>query len=165
MESGRTLRKLWQVDGEEYKGLPVYSAPGTHTAALEVLRKYLQPEGKALNLAAGTGAWLTRLQDFGFQQLDAVELSVDKFYFNDLKPRPLDLNSGSHEAFDSLFRLVTALGIIEHLDCPRHFLQKIYQLLADDGYLLLTTPSIGSWRGRLKFLYFSRVRSANAPDA
>lgn len=149
---GERKLQLWGIDSEEYKGLPVFCAPGTHAAALEILAKHIQPDGEVLDLAAGTGAWLTRLQDFGFQQLDAVELSVDKFYCRNIKARPLDLNTGFSEVFDSSFRLVTALEIIEHLDSPRHFLQQIYQLLSAGGYLLLTTPNIGSWRGRLKFL-------------
>ena len=48
--------------------------------------------------------------------------------------------------------LVSALEIMEHLDCPRDFLREINVLLQDGGHVVLTTPNIGHWTSRLTFL-------------
>lgn len=146
------LRDLWSVPRSHYKGLMSYCAPGTHEAALAVLLQHVQPRGNVLDLAAGSGAWLGRLRDAGFKDLCAVELNVDWFELEGLTPRPIDLNTTFSQEFDSPFGLVTAIEIMEHLDCPRDFLRQIHHLLRDDGYLLLTTPNIGHWIGRLRFL-------------
>lgn len=105
-----------------------------------------------LDLAAGSGAWLARLHDAGFSDLSAVELNAEGFGFDAVQPRSMDLNAPFCEAFDSSFNLVTAIEIIEHLDSPRHLLREIHHLLSKDGYLLLTTPNVGTWRGRINFL-------------
>ena len=95
----------------------------------------------------------------------AVELDTKRFEFKQVTPQPLDLNSDFSQKLDSSnFNLITALEIIEHLDCPRNFLRTIHQLLANDGYLLVTTPNIGHWSGRLRFLASAEHRYFKESD-
>lgn len=47
---------------------------------------------------------------------------MERFEFNKVNPLPLNLNDDfSQKLTLSQFKLVTAIEIIEHLDCPRHF--------------------------------------------
>ena len=121
---------------------------------MKLVSKHVAPaQSSALDLAAGSGAWLSRLHDAGFTDLDAVELNVEMFGFDAVQPRALDLNTTFSQSIESSFQLVTALEIIEHLDSPRNFLRQVHSLLDDNGYLLVTTPNVGTWQGRLRFLF------------
>jgi SAM-dependent methyltransferase len=105
-----------------------------------------------LDLAAGTGAFLARLRREGFSDLSAAELDLETFKLPGLRPVAVDLNTDFARAFDRPYGLITAIEIIEHLDSPRHFLHEIWQLLSPDGYLLVSTPNIAHWVGRVRFV-------------
>lgn len=112
-----------------------------------------------LDLGAGSGAWLARLRDAGFDELSAIELNRHWFRIDGVAPLVVDLNCAFADDFDQRFRLVTALEIIEHLDNPRRVLREVHRLLHEDGYLLVTTPNISHWAGRLHFLRSGEHRS------
>jgi SAM-dependent methyltransferase len=132
--------------------LPARCAPGTHEAAIDVISKNVPTKGSVLDLAAGTGAFLARLRQHGFTDLSAAELDVDTFGFPSVYPVPVDLNTDFSDEFQEKFKLVTAIEIIEHLDSPRHFLKQIWNLLEPNGHLLVSTPNIAHWVGRLRFV-------------
>lgn len=143
-----------EFSNRNYNGLVERAAPGVHEAAMKLVSKHVaQVQSSVLDLAAGSGAWLSRLHDAGFSDLDAVELNVEMFGFDAVQPRALDLNATFSQSIESSFQLVTALEIIEHLDSPRNFLRQVHSLLDDNGYLLVTTPNVGTWQGRLRFLF------------
>jgi SAM-dependent methyltransferase len=159
------MNNLWRLPPDEYKGLPIRCAPNTHAVALSLLTDHTSVRERVLDLAAGSGAWLARLNDAGFDLFTAVELDTKRFEFIQVTPLPLDLNRDFSQKLDSSnFNLITALEIIEHLDCPRNFLKTIHQLLAKDGYLLVTTPNIGHWSGRLRFLASAEHRYFKESD-
>lgn len=143
---------LWHVPRSHYRGLMCWCAPGVHEAALQMLLPHVRRNCRVLDLAAGTGAWLARLMDAGFEDLHAVELNTEWFELAGVDPCPLDLNSAFAEQVNGPFELISAIEIVEHLDCPRHFLRQARALMNDDGHLLLSTPNIAQWRGRLTFL-------------
>jgi len=117
-----------------------------------------------LDLASGSGAFLARLRDQGFTDLDAVEIDQQSFAFPGLKPRHVDLNSDFAAQIERRYGLISALEILEHLDSPRHFLRQIHALLQPSGYLLLSTPNIANWAGRLRFLLWGEHRQFQEHD-
>jgi 2-polyprenyl-3-methyl-5-hydroxy-6-metoxy-1,4-benzoquinol methylase len=140
-------------------------APGTHEAAGELIRRHVDRHARVLDLASGTGAFLTRLSDMGFADLSAVELNVEGFAVEGITPRAVDLNQDfAGEWSGSQFGLVTAIEIIEHLDSPRHFLRNIRELLSEGGHLLLTTPNVSHWLGRLRFAMSGELRQFQRHD-
>jgi len=146
----------------EYAGLIMRCAPGTHEAVEKMLDIHDVPRGSALDLAAGSGALLARLRDRGHVALEAVELEAQGWRLDGIPLKSIDLNSDFASVFDKRFDLVTATEIIEHLDAPRHFLRQIAQLLRPGGHLIVSTPNIAHWFGRIRFLldgehrYFQR---------
>ena len=152
------MGRLWIQPFGQYRGLGMRCAPGTHEAAQALLDRHGIRPGSALDLAAGSGAFVLRLKDLGVAHVEAVERDVDNFKADGIAVRPLDLNEPFAAKFDRRFDLVSAIEIIEHLDSPRQFLREARQLLADDGRLLLSTPNVGNWRGRLKFLRSGDLR-------
>jgi 2-polyprenyl-3-methyl-5-hydroxy-6-metoxy-1,4-benzoquinol methylase len=125
---------------------------------MEVIREAGVKSGAVLDLASGSGAMLARLRDGGFGDLTAVELDAKKFGLDGVEPRAVDLNGDFSKELGRKFSLITAIEIIEHLDSPRHFLQQCRELLEDSGTLLVTTPNIAEWMGRLKFLLTGTLR-------
>jgi SAM-dependent methyltransferase len=149
---------LWQVQPESYNGLLMRCAPGTHEAAMGLLRRNAIVPKSVLDLASGSGALVARMKDAGVTDVSAVELDAAKFAVAGITPLPLDLNTGFAAAIGRTFSLITAIEIVEHLDSPRHFLQQIRQLLSDDGVVLLSTPNVADWLGRIKFLLTGTLR-------
>jgi SAM-dependent methyltransferase len=117
-----------------------------------------------LDLAAGTGALLARLRDLGFDHLNAVELDLPVFGLAGVEPVAVDLNTDFADALGRTFDLVTAVEIIEHLDSPRHFLGQIWKLLKPGGHLVISTPNIAHWMGRLWFLMRGELRYFKESD-
>jgi SAM-dependent methyltransferase len=115
-------------------------------------------------LASGTGAFLARLRDHGYADLAAIELNVEGFDLEGVTPQPIDLNSPFADQLPRDFGLVSAIEIIEHLDCPRQFLRGVRELLTDGGHLLLTTPNVSHWLGRLRFLLSGELRQFQRRD-
>lgn len=120
--------------------------------------------GSVLDLAAGTGSFLARLRDAGVADLNAVELDLPVFALPGVDPVAVDLNSPFSTGFSRRFDLVTAIEIIEHLDFPRHFLGQIWKLLEPGGHLVLSTPNIAHWVGRLWFLLHGEMRYFKESD-
>ena len=158
----------WRLPLEEYEGRLARCAPGTHAAAAALLAEARPSPGEArvIDLASGTGAFLARLRDLGYRDLAAVELNVDGFALEGVTPQAVDLNSPFAGAAlpANTFDLVSAIEIIEHLDCPRAFLRNVHAILRDGGHLLLTTPNISSWLGRARFLLSGELRQFQQHD-
>lgn len=127
-------------------------APGTHEAAFALLVRHIDPCAGVVDLGSGSGAFLARLEDAGFRDLHAVEFDQPRFELDGIDPLTLDLNRDFSERLGRRFRVVIAIEIIEHLESPTRFLRQAHQLLEDDGLLLISTPNLASWIGRLKFL-------------
>lgn len=142
---------LWRRARQTYGGLLMHCAPGTHEASLALLERGGAPRSGVLDLGAGTGAFLARLRDSGFTDLQAVELHTIGFQLEGVGCTSLDLNGEYARAFSRQFNLISALEIIEHLDSPRAFVRQARRLLSDGGMLLLSTPNVAHWAGRLKF--------------
>ena len=144
--------KHWSLPPAEFNGLPGRCAPGTHEAAMDLINRHLPGKGSVLDLAAGTGAFLARMKQNGFEDLSAAELDLETFRLAAVKPLPVDLNTDFCGTFPGQFGLVTAIEIIEHLDNPRHFLRQIWNLLKSGGYTVVSTPNIAHWFGRVRFV-------------
>ena len=152
------LKPYWRRNVSQYKGFSNRCAPGTHEAAISMLQKRGLCRGSVLDLAAGTGALLARLRDSGMSDLNAIELDTPVFRLPGVTPQAVDLNTEFSKSFTRRFGMVTAVEIIEHLDSPRHFLRQIWQLLEPDGYLLISTPNVAHWVGRIWFLLRGELR-------
>ncbi|MDP9174621.1 MAG: class I SAM-dependent methyltransferase [Planctomycetota bacterium] len=133
-------------------------APGIHQIVATMLQGLQIVRGPVLDLGSGSGALLARLGDEGFTDLNAVELNAQKFGLAGVVPIAIDLNSRFAASFSRRFSLITCVEIIEHLDSPRNFLTEVRELLADDGLLLLTTPNVADWMGRIRFLLTGTLR-------
>lgn len=144
--------RLMRKNMEYYKGLMNGCAPGTHSRLIELMLKIGTPRDAVLDLGAGSGALLQRLRDAGFKDLHAADLAITNFRLQDIPYTRVDLNGELSRSFNRKFKVICMSEVIEHLDSPRFSLARVRNLLYDDGWLALTTPNVGFWEGRIKFL-------------
>jgi 2-polyprenyl-3-methyl-5-hydroxy-6-metoxy-1,4-benzoquinol methylase len=138
--------------------LPERTVAGLHPALFKKLPA-LDHSTPILDLGCGSGAWLERLAVAGFNDLHGVEADLSQFrsrharcYQANLDFDP-DLGLGAKK-----FGLITAIELIEHLENPGRFFYHVSRYLADDGYLLLTSPNIHSVLCRFRFLITGKLK-------
>lgn len=124
---------------------------------------------RCLDIGAGNGRFLGELKEIGFSQLYAVE--PNESLATALLDKGFVVEKGmmKDESFGaSLFNLINAGDVIEHLVSPIAFIKSLRGKLSEDGILIITTPNIEStWSRFTYFLYkhFSIPWSSLTPIA
>lgn len=131
--------------------------PGLHDSLLKQFKNYVAQPSNILDLAAGSGAWVSRLQSLGYS-VTAADINKNDFAATGIKFIQTDLNRDFGENLGGPYDAVTAIEIIEHLENPRHFLRQCKTLLKPGGILFVTTPNIECVPGRLRFLLTGNFR-------
>src|SRR4051812_2324371 len=106
---GEIVSEWWRRQLGEYQGRLMRCAPGTHESAAQLIARHVPRDARVLDLAPGTGAFLARLRDLGYTNLDAVELNIEGFRVDGVTPRPVDLNANFADALPHELNLVTAI--------------------------------------------------------
>lgn len=135
----------------DYKGLPIYAAPGLHDTAAAMLGTVAATGARVLEFGAGSGAMSLRLSDLGFD-ITASDLFAESFKPAHVPFVVADLNSAFAAQWPLGFDAVMALEIIEHLENPRQVLRQIRALLPVGGQLVLSTPNIANPVSQALFL-------------
>lgn len=135
----------------DYKGLPIYAAPGLHEAAAALLASAVAPGSRVLEFGAGSGAMSLRLDDAGYR-VTASDLFPESFVPGHVPFVAADLNGPFARQWPEGFDAVMALEIVEHLENPRHMLRQVRELLPAGGRLILSTPNIANPVSQALFL-------------
>ena len=135
----------------DYRGLPIYAAPGLHEAAAALLGAAVAPGSRVLEFGAGSGAMSLRLADAGYA-VTASDLFPESFRPGDIPFVAADLNGLFAAQWPQGFDAVMALEIVEHLENPRQVLRQIRALLPPGGRLVLSTPNIANPVSQALFL-------------
>ena len=98
-------------------------------------------EDRCLDLGCGTGLWMQDLMAFGPSQ--AVDFSRHALSFCQARGLfGLTQASAEHLPYKTAsFGLITALGLIEHLEDEAAFLAELYRILVPGGQTLLLTSA------------------------
>jgi 2-polyprenyl-3-methyl-5-hydroxy-6-metoxy-1,4-benzoquinol methylase len=127
-----------------YRNLPIFAAPGLHELAAERLAAVLPPgDAKILELGAGAGAMSLRLKDRGYA-MTASDLNAGSFEPAGIPFVALDLNQAFAQRLQRRFDAIVALELVEHLENPYHFFRQCAETLENAGFLLVSTPNLGS---------------------
>lgn len=136
---------------DEFRGAFIAAAPGTHDAVAKALQRHRDFATPVLDVGCFTGAMLERLKSIGYSNLWGTDL-VSNLGKKSFRFTAADLNCDFVDKFDGRkFGALVASEVIEHLDNPRHFLSQCYRLLDADGVIVVSTPNIGFFEGRIKF--------------
>lgn len=133
--------------------------PGLHQEVLGHLVRTVNKNDALLDLACGTGAWLSRLRREGFTDLFGVDGSSESYAFDRSIFKCLDFDHPYTEKLDRRFDVITAIEIIEHVENPTGFLRDARKLIKPGGYFFVTTPNVECIQGRLRFLLNGKLRT------
>lgn len=151
-------QRFWTTGCQAYSGLTMRCAPGTHEAASRILAKYISPTDRVLELGVGSGAFLARLRDMGFEHLEGADICLDQCEISNVPLQECNFDQPFQQLFPGNYSAIVVLEVIEHLESPRNFIRQVRELLSEDGYLIISTPNIAHWIGRLHFLCTGEVR-------
>lgn len=127
-----------------YRDLPIFAAPGLHELAAQRLAAVLRPgAGHILELGAGAGAMSLRLSDRGYA-MTASDLNEGTFEPEGIPFVALDLNQAFAQRLQRRFDAIVALELVEHLENPYHFFRQCAETLENAGFLVVSTPNLGS---------------------
>lgn len=136
---------------ERYNGNVIAAAPGTHEAIEKMVLKYCKPNAAVLDLGAYTGALIERLRDNGYKNVTASDLD-NHLTIEDVPHVVSDFNTKFSANFPGQkFDCILASEVIEHLNDMRSFLGECANLINEGGFIVITTPNIGFFEGRIKF--------------
>lgn len=137
---------------EFYKGIRQKTDSNLHQQIVKYIEKvYRGQKIKILDWGCGEGALSKRLSDLGYEVtgVDIEETSFkgeNKFYCLDFN------NSSEVDNFIKVnkgnFDLVVSLEVIEHVKSPWNFINDLKGFETD---ILITTPNVSSWWGRVWF--------------
>jgi 2-polyprenyl-3-methyl-5-hydroxy-6-metoxy-1,4-benzoquinol methylase len=128
----------------------------------ENLINFLPPldyDTPVLDIGCGTGAFLDRLSNFGFNNLHGIDINIQQFGCQKATCSQANLDYGDFGLKSRKFGLITAIEVIEHLSNPGNVFYHIAEHLDDNGYFLMTTPNVHSLNCRLKFLTSGKLPS------
>lgn len=118
-----------------------------------VLRRLesLKPgKGRLLDVGPNVGTCLALARERGWQ-VAGIEINADAARYC-REARGLDVRAGTLDDRPfalSTFDAVLMGDVIEHLPDPHRALDQVRELLAPGGLLLISTPDIAGWAGRL----------------
>ena len=134
------------------------SVRGLHDHLVFQLPNGLTPQSRILDLGCGTGAWLERLAEIGFENLHGVDADIGQSKGIRAKVSQENLDTAGWGAGLGNFDLITAIEVLEHLENPGQFLSQVSELLADNGGFLMTTPNVHSVISRLRYLMLGKLK-------
>ena len=125
----------------------------------EVLKPFVQPGKRAVDLGAGPGAMTQALETLGYDVIAA-----DKFKEGyQARPRHIEIDFDQPDFASQIgagqFDVVTAIEVIEHVESPIGFLRNIGRLLNPKGIAVISTPNVDCAPARVKFFLTGRVRA------
>ncbi len=130
-----------------------------------LLRRYVTPEARILDLGCGSGANLARLRRLGltFGQYTGVDfspsmLALARKRFGD--PPGVTFRQGDATALEDTgerYNVIVATWLLDHLSEPAAFVNGVQRLLAPDGHLLLLFYSRPRWFVRFWVVPIGRI--------
>jgi len=142
-----------------YKGISINTSKNTHERVFELIGK--DTGISVVEIPSGSGAFVQRLKDAGFDQITAIdienilEIEHDDFTVGDMtKPLPLSDNSCDQ---------VVCIDGIEHISKQFDFVSEAYRILKDKGEFIISTPNISSLRSRWLWFTTGHHHKCNSP--
>jgi 2-polyprenyl-3-methyl-5-hydroxy-6-metoxy-1,4-benzoquinol methylase len=134
------------------QALPEKTIHGLHESLVPYVQS-MPRDMPILDVGCGSGAWLERLADLGFMDLQGVDRDSKSFGCSAASVFNWDIDREAIDLGAKRFGLITAIEVIEHLENPGHFWDFVSTYLANEGRLLITTPNIHALRSRLRYLF------------
>ena len=127
---------------------PVAAAQGTHQQSLKLLHRHLPKAGaRILDLPCGAGAFASAAAQLAYD-VHTMDIHPNEPYFADASKRVIGDANNRLPFEDSCFDAVCSIEGIEHLENPSFFVRELFRVLKPNGYCVLSTPNVDSYRSR-----------------
>ncbi len=129
-----------------------YSYQNRQRHTLDLIKKYIPPGSRILDVAAAQGNFSILMAEAGYDvtwndlRADLVDYVKQKHEFGKLSYEVGDVFG---LGFDNCFDAVLITEIIEHVAHPDLFLSKIAAMVKPGGHIVMTTPNGGYCLNRL----------------
>lgn len=113
------------------------------------LVRSLSTQRRLLDVGCGTGYFMNHMRQQGYEVLGvevdegARNFGIQQFGL-DVRP-PAELEAG---ALPGQFGIISMWHVLEHVYDPKLYLQRLHELLADDGVLMIAVPNYQSLDGK-----------------
>jgi len=148
---------------ETYRGLAIHADQGLHSQMLALLEKHVAPGSRVLDVGAGSGAFSRRLQDHGYKVI-ATDIDPRAWRASSVPFLATDAAHGLAERLDEPFDAVCCLEVMEHVENPWQLAREFARLLCPGGIALISTPNVGSFLSRVRFLRTGRFHQFDERD-
>jgi SAM-dependent methyltransferase len=112
------------------------------------LARTLQPEGRLLDVGAGSGMLVEQAIQLGYHA-EGIEPSAWLHKVARERNLPVHLGTFPHSAVPGKFDLITLIDVIEHVSNPMELLRNIAAGLAESGIAVIVTPDVSSVAARI----------------
>ena len=104
-----------------------------------------------LDIGSGRGWMLYFLKKyFKYDRVTGTQIAENAFRFSKEKLKLEIHNQDLLElSFENKFDIVSILHVLEHVENPEKYVEKISELLHDDGLLFIEVPNFNAWSRRL----------------
>lgn len=136
-------------DLPDYRALPEFANRNTHNTVHALLQEFLGDfRGKLIcDLPCGAGSFSVRLATLGAVPVPVDIMRHEPYYYHQDQLRLADANEGIPCEDGSLDAMVSIEGI-EHFENPTHFLRECARVVKPDGFVVISTPNVDSFRSR-----------------
>ncbi len=95
-------------------------------------------DSKILDIGSGSGLFLQELREIGFNDLDGLELFIEK----EIDENGVKIYISYIEDFnpDKTYDLIFFKDSLEHMENPLEDLKKVREWLNEEGYIIITIP-------------------------
>ncbi|WP_411682049.1 class I SAM-dependent methyltransferase [Clostridium thailandense] len=122
-----------------------------------LLLKYYNEGSSVLDIGCHCAEFLKVLKNANFDVYGLeVSKSISKAVEENLNIPVYNVDI-SKLSTDQKFDVISALSVLEHTPNPDIMIKKIYNLLKDDGYLLLEVPNVDSYESQAVLYFFSQT--------
>lgn len=134
-ESYKKVEKDEEKERKKWKKLPRFNV------LLPILK--VIPKGKLLDVGCSVGMFMLVAKELGFEvygmEASKVASEIGRKYYN-LKIANVLTFDELPEKFRGPYKVITAFEVIEQVKEPLKFIKDIYDLLEEDGFLVLSCP-------------------------
>lgn len=115
-----------------------------HRLRIKQIKKHVKA-GKLYDIGVGWGHFLHTAKRMGFET-SGVEMSelMHHYASTDLKLEVEHDNFFNIELQNNYYDVATMWDVLEHIEHPTKAVQKVYEMIKDDGYFVLQVPQIDS---------------------
>ncbi|MFA6355260.1 MAG: class I SAM-dependent methyltransferase [Candidatus Paceibacterota bacterium] len=104
-----------------------------------------------LDIGSGRGWILYFLKKyFKYDRVVGTQIAINAYKFSTEKLKLEIYNKDLLElSFDKKFDIVSILHVLEHVESPEEYIEKIYEILESKGILFIEVPNYNAWSRRL----------------